>query len=600
MKNTYWLVELDISKKQEYIFSSNKLTEIIGASKIIEFVSERLGKVILKVMENEFANTKYDKYFTFDNYEYDGAILYNAGGNSTYIFESEEIAKSFISKLSTFVIKNFPGLEIIMCKEKFDIEKTCYCDACKTLQRKIFEKKNCLKRYHDISFGMNKTCVYSGKPASYSIEMKDEGNIQNTNKSYIYLSQESLVKQGFYRLTRDSTNDKKSDIDKIYKRINEEKNDYLGYYHELKIDCIMKELNDIHGEKIPLNFVKAIKQNNEKNNEKNSYMALSCMDGNGMGEFINSKIKRIEELDISQLEKNIKYIKTRKVISEKIEKIYQDSFIETVNEFARKLDEDKKLIIRPLIFAGDDICIYSKADYSLGFMTKFAQKVFDKSSRESYEIDGENDSIDPLTLGIGVAIIKQKFPFYYAYKLANKLEDKAKESYNYKLIYTKNKKIKEYRGSYIDWELVRGEISSDRLKLKDHNNKDNNKTQRPYVIVDNCFYSESKTNKVDMGINEDESNEFLNNMTNTSMEFFFNVFDSLSGREGKSSIREYYKYANISEMDGEMFLKTHMVKLINSNNRISIDLRKQPGVLKDVIELQNILLFDDGGEQYGE
>ncbi len=58
MKN-YYIVKLDISSKQKYIYSSNRLQEIIGASKIIEFITEMLGRDVLLKMNRDSFNEDY-------------------------------------------------------------------------------------------------------------------------------------------------------------------------------------------------------------------------------------------------------------------------------------------------------------------------------------------------------------------------------------------------------------------------------------------------------------------------------------------------------------------------------------------------------------
>ncbi len=49
-----FVVKIDIGSKQKYIFSSNRLKQIIGASEIIRYVTEGLAKEVLQSMNKEY------------------------------------------------------------------------------------------------------------------------------------------------------------------------------------------------------------------------------------------------------------------------------------------------------------------------------------------------------------------------------------------------------------------------------------------------------------------------------------------------------------------------------------------------------------------
>ena len=66
-----YLLITEVSKKQEYIFKSNKLTENIGASKIIEYITEELPS----------------KFISQDKSVYEG------GGKSLYKFNDKAYRK---------------------------------------------------------------------------------------------------------------------------------------------------------------------------------------------------------------------------------------------------------------------------------------------------------------------------------------------------------------------------------------------------------------------------------------------------------------------------------------------------------------------------
>ena len=63
-----YLVLSEVSRKQDYIFKSNKLLENVGASEIIKYVTEELPQKLLA--------------------ENNGEDIFQGGGKSLYIFNN--------------------------------------------------------------------------------------------------------------------------------------------------------------------------------------------------------------------------------------------------------------------------------------------------------------------------------------------------------------------------------------------------------------------------------------------------------------------------------------------------------------------------------
>lgn len=139
------LVLWEVSKKQQYIFSSNKLKENKGASYIIEHITEKLPQEI---------DTKYE------NKE-----IYSGGGSSIYSFDTKEEAKEFIQRVSKEVVKLYPGVELFMVIQEY--EDDCFiADKIDEAYRKLALKKNKRENSTDqLSFGFERICESTGLPA---------------------------------------------------------------------------------------------------------------------------------------------------------------------------------------------------------------------------------------------------------------------------------------------------------------------------------------------------------------------------------------------------------------------------------------------------
>ncbi len=148
------LVLWEVSKKQQYIFASNKLKENRGASIIIEDIIEKMPYDI-------------DKNY-LDN------LIYNGGGSSLYQFDNTEDARDFITKVSEKSLREFPGIELFMVIEEYDQKKDKITEKIDKAYRKLAIKKN--RRENSgtqLSFGIERLCESTGLPASFTVREDD-------------------------------------------------------------------------------------------------------------------------------------------------------------------------------------------------------------------------------------------------------------------------------------------------------------------------------------------------------------------------------------------------------------------------------------------
>lgn len=119
--NEYVLAMYDVRGKQDYIFRSTKLKEIVGASMIIRDIyddylmpsaKEINGTGIYKPNPGEKFNV--DTFIKhLDAGGYIGEIVYNGGGNFLVIFKNEEIFNEVTHRFTYEVLKNTGSLRVI-------------------------------------------------------------------------------------------------------------------------------------------------------------------------------------------------------------------------------------------------------------------------------------------------------------------------------------------------------------------------------------------------------------------------------------------------------------------------------------------------------
>ena len=168
-----FLVISEVSKKQGYIFKTNKLKENIGASTIIEYITEGLPK---KMLAEVLGKTDIEEN-----------IVNAGGGNSLFILDNEDDAKEFISRTTRTVLKDFPGVEFFMTYQKFDYDKDSIIDAIDEIYKKLNDKKSARASvFRKKSYGIEQNCVTTGLPA---YKRYDD----------VFLSRESYVKREWYK-----------------------------------------------------------------------------------------------------------------------------------------------------------------------------------------------------------------------------------------------------------------------------------------------------------------------------------------------------------------------------------------------------------------
>lgn len=189
----------------------------------------------------------------------------------------------------------------------------------------------------------------------------------------------------------------------------------------------------------------------KEDDSKRSYIGVIAIDGNKMGDLV-SKIKEFEKL--SQF-------------SKEIDELYVKSVAQAVKEIAeeyKSIDRNQKMLITPIVLAGDDICIATQSESAIELAAKILEKIEVNSSKLKNEYVSEREDIiilpqlmkdikvDKLTACGGVSIVKAGYPFFESIKDAEHMCSKAKE-------YIHKEACEGESGanaSYLDWNIIKG------------------------------------------------------------------------------------------------------------------------------------------------
>lgn len=363
-----------------------------------------------------------------ENYSDAENMVYSGGGHTILEFKDEGIAKRSVSILTEKVFREFDGLEVFAKTVPYKEDKSPR-DNLKNLTAEL-EKKKALRvsGFHHGSFGIERIDADTLLPVS---------------------------------------NDSSEEKSKVKKE----------EYTEAAKDYIPEGYNPVY-EFGDLGI--------EKN--KSGFIAVVHIDGNGMGKRVDELYDVIPELDWTSVKKGLRDF------SDAIDCDFKEAYKDMVKEVDSSLKngslkdklelktrENRKCFpIRRIITAGDDICFVTEGRIGLECARIFIQKLADKTNK----VDKKSYSACA-----GVAIVHQKYPFYKAYELAEKLCSSAKKE-GAKI----SPKDDGRNVCSIDWHIEYGEIKDSIEEIKkDYISYDGEcVSNKPYVIRADVSIEESK------------------------------------------------------------------------------------------------------------
>lgn len=369
MENTKYLYGAAVQGIQSFIFQTNELKDIVGASELVS-----------NICTGFFAALLYqDKPHNSTDYlNKDPNSILSAAGNIKYIFESREECARIVKEFPKLIIEKVPGVTISQAVVQLDSEPD-FPTAVNRLEERLRAQRNKPTRSIPLGAIGIKRSRSTGLPAVFA------------NDKNLFLDKGSLKKK---EADKNAKNDKNNRLCQ----------DAFGEYaSEYQYPYNLCNLTDT-----------------------NKWMAVIHADGNGLGQVVQ-KIGSDRTLF--------------REFSRKLDKVTKKAAQYSFNDLNK--DEHWKpgdiIPIRPVVLGGDDLTVICRGNLAIKYVRNFI-RYFEQFSKEELggiisdynkehkgkEIFGTGET--HLTACAGIAYIKQNYPFYYGYELAESLCSHAKKT----------------------------------------------------------------------------------------------------------------------------------------------------------------------------
>ncbi|MGB9666588.1 MAG: Cas10/Cmr2 second palm domain-containing protein [Candidatus Cryosericum sp.] len=389
-----YLVVLETSGNQAYVFATNKLKENVGASEltrragtewVLEAVARQTGRQSLyrddpveqkKVLINPALNP---------HIETEGAmveVVEAISGKAILLVKDEKAAKAIVQHVTQKALDEAPGIDVKGAVAGFEWnEPGSVAKGLKKAYRRYEELRTSMhgpeSRFLRLPFVAE--CASSGMPAA------------GVDKDGVPVSLQTVAK-------REPAKDVHDAVSRQWAP--------EGWTFAYNLD-------------------------------KADWMAVVHADGNGLGQvFMNFENYCGSPIPVD----NRKYVDTLRRFSCAVDVCTHKAFKEAVNsivDIAAKVPQDKMgprnvLPLRPLVLGGDDMTVACDAQLVMSFVKKYLEQfevetACDEDTKAVAARMTHGDMANAwLSAGAGIAIVKSHYPFYAAYNLAEELASRAK------------------------------------------------------------------------------------------------------------------------------------------------------------------------------
>lgn len=350
---------------QSFIFQTNALKEIAGASELVEQICTVQFAAVAKI--NDLVN--------------DTNAIVTAAGNIKYVFESEDKCQEVVLLFPKQIMEFAPGITIIQAVVKIndgEIRK----EHIEELERKLRAQRNKPFRPFDIGLMSFNRARTTGLP---SVEYK---------------------------------NNEHSDLGVVRKRkaIESEEKDSPRYG---------RLITDFFGAAAKINLALDLRNITKSKGVSYSWLAVIHADGNNMG----IALQKLGENTLDK--KGADFINIfrdfSKALDHSTKTAAKKAYLEVMK--SNPIKSEDPLPFRPIVIGGDDLTVICRADIALEFSKHFLIFFEVESKKNFEELPVKIDYLKQgLTACVGIAFIKESYPFHYGYHLAETLCNEAKKA----------------------------------------------------------------------------------------------------------------------------------------------------------------------------
>ncbi len=365
---------------QSFIFQTNKLKEIIGASELVEQVCTTLfaNLIFNKDYSPAEAGSLMEKQEDLNKKLFDAAntdCLMAAAGNIKYIMDVEQ-CKTVYRNFPRIAVLFAPGLTVSQAFVKLKESRPTQ-DEINELEGLLRSQRNKPTPPLETGWSIITRAPRTGLPAV---------DIYNRNGE-----------------RRDEAMRKKQDAAKISNNL-----------------LLKKLVGDeyIRAEQVPFDMEELTTRSGK------SWIAVVHADGNNLGKII-SGLAANNANDAGTVFREFSR-KLDNATQLAAQKAFKETFVSN-DEIGEKGGETKKIGIRPIVIGGDDFTFVCRADKAIDF-TRLFLEYFEQETEANFNAMTRGLPVKKLTACAGIAFIKKNYPLHYGLELAETLCSEAKKA----------------------------------------------------------------------------------------------------------------------------------------------------------------------------
>lgn len=569
-----YIMTVETVKIKDFLFSTNKLRIIRGASYLLDYLNQI---VVPEILKNNGVKKE--------------DIIYIGAGNAKFFVDSEDTAKKIAEEVkkaykikapNSKIVASFAETEYKVGGDNSKNKSKIWENIDELAKNTATEKSKGFPMMNLDFIGVEKCELCGRNSAQISVENleRDLENIGlNVKDGRVKLDDFSvkndyLIEDGYsieipklreqikdLTGTKNGTGDNKGIICEECLR-------KLIFSNRVKDTKSEKKISFYNNMKDKFNTIELGTEISDYENGK-SFIGFMYSDGDGLGDFLkNISDEFKKETNNPKVEEE--YLEFLNKFSETLDKNTKEALIEAIDKiFAEKKDE--KRFGEFLIVGGDDVCAVFNPELVLELSEKF-QRIFEEKMK--YYIQGTRAKDSSITSSSGVIIAKSKTPAFQLFEQALKLQ--------------KSAKAKRYEHSaktgFIDFQVIGSEGCVDIDSFRDTiNPKDNLVMERPYAINIEKNSEVKNVEKLFTTINELKKIKFPKN----KLRYIYEL-----KRKPKKELDDFEKkmeFINIlSKMDGKH------INFIKENYNIDYDYQEFEKYFNNIFDIVELYDFVGG------